>query len=565
MKKFSILLSILLVIIIGCSVFACAPNNSNTTNNNNNNNQNNNNNNQTGDGFITGTATIEDVSNELVKTLLSTANTASITRLNATNPCVSWQIDLTMDINENSYDVRFEINYDHRDKSKTEIRIILTRRGETKPFISAYYFQDQPNDNKTPGNLYIQYGDAKVKVALVDTFLGKLFPISFESNNGSDGLAELVSGFVSANLFTTGDIVYKYKDESDGKRTRNYVLQLDLKRTLMNVVNLMGNSSSFEDVYDSVLWIIESLFGVDSSKINSQLPDTTITLDITTKGGSRTLLGKGSIDGCKINISAAASDYKESIFRGESYDIQLNLTSFKASSKLIEDFPKEDGGKFDSYVSYDTTGLLVNGSLVFNGNEDKIYDMKVGIKYDGVETTEGDDEFMIVVTEKGDPDTVHVEFYAFDNMAYFNYMTDDNIWVELEFAFDIDAFIEQIIIISEDTTTSMGFMKILAYVLDSFQVWDDGSLSLNIDGELVKGVLNTDVESLVSAMQYAYSYAGGTGVICADQLTAQLGKDVTMADVISSMIIEREILIILDRGDDTIDTTDDLFDKSRCK
>ncbi|MBQ8178643.1 MAG: hypothetical protein IJ033_05560 [Clostridia bacterium] len=560
MKKVSIVLALLLVIVIGCSVFACQPNNNSNTNNNNDDNTQNN---QNSDGFITGTATIEDVSDELVMTLLSTANTASTNRLSSTNPCVSWQIDLAMVINDRAYDVRFEINYDNRDKSKTEMRIVLFRHGESKEFLSAFYFQDEPNGNKTPGSMYLQYGDAKVKVPLVDTFLGSLFPISFGTAESSDGLATLVSGFVSANLFTKGDIAYKYKDESDGKRTRNYVLQLDLKKTLMNVVNLMGNTSSFADVYDSVLWIIESIFGVDSNKINSQLPDTTITLDITTKGGSRTTLGKGSIDSCKVHITAAASDYKESIFRGESYDIEMNLLNFKAANKLIADFPKEDSGLFDDYVCYDSTAIVVNGSLMFNGNEDTLYDMQIGIRYDGLSEEQDQDEFMVKVTDKSNPELIYVEFYAFDNKAYLNYLTDDNVWLELEFAFDVDAFIEQMIIIGGDTTTSMGFLKIVAYVLGSFHIWEDGSLSLNIDGELVKGVLNTDVESLVQAMQYAYSYAGGTGVICADQLTAQLGKDTTMADIISTMIIEREILIILDRGDDTLNTTDDLIDESK--
>lgn len=559
MKKLSIVLSLVLIVVIGCSVFACTPPGGNNSNNNNNPQDNPN-----PDGFISGTATIEDVSSELVKTLLSTANTASITRLNASNPCVSWEIKLSVTINDRSYDLLFQINYDNRDKSKTEIRLMMNRAGETIPFLSVYYYQDEPVGDRSPGNLYIQYGQAKVKVPLVDTFLGELFPITFSNDgSGSDGLAELVSGFVSANLFTKGEIAYKYKDESNGKRTRNYVLQLDLKRTLMNVVNLMGSSSSFADVYDSVLWIIESLFGVDSNRISTQLPDTTITLDITTTGGSRTLLGKGMISSCRVDVSAAASDYKDSVFRGESYDISLELGEFIASSKLISDFPKEDDGTFDEHISYDNTALCFTGSLMFDGNEEKLYDMEVGLRYDGLSEEQGNDEVKIIVTEKGNSEIVHVEFYAFDNMAYLNYMTDDNVWVELSFAFDFDIFIEQIIEISDTTATRMGFLKIVAYIFGSFQIWDDGSLSLNITSELFKGILNLEIDSLVGAMQYAYNYAGGNGIICADQLTAQLGSGVDLGDVLGTMIINKETLVILDKGDQSISTTDNLIDKSK--
>ena len=554
MKKISILLSLLLVVIIGCSVFACVPND--TTNeppiNDNNNN---------GDGFIDGSATIEEFTTELVKTLISTAKTASSTRLNATNPCVSWHVGLDLEINQRKYDLVFEINYDNRDKSLTEIRILMYRTGESLPYLTCYYFADEPIENKTPGNMYLEYGDAKVVIPLVDTFLGDLFPIQFEGLETEEDI-KLVSGVISANIFTIGNIKYKYKDESDGKRTRNYSLQIDLKKTLMNVVNLINIGGEETEFSTSIEWIIESVFGVDAKKISTQLPNTSVVLNMTTTGGSKTILGTGTLSNCSINIEAAASDYKDSIFRGESFSASIALNEFVASTALIKDFPKEDNAMFNEYIRYNETALVVEGSLMFNGNEDELYTIKMGVFYDGLAESQVNDELMIVVQQKNDPNAKYVEFYAFDNKAYLNFLSADGKWVELNFEFDVDEFIEEMIRLGGDNTSSMDFIKTLAYILGSFQLWEDGSLSFKVNAEFFKGVLNVDAKRLADALQYAYTCANGSGIICADQILAQLGSDVTMEDILSGMVIDNELLIILDKGDESFDTTNDLIDET---
>ncbi len=553
MKKISIILSFMLVVIIGCSVFACNDNSTSNTPPVPNDVPN--------DGFIQGTATIEDFTTELVKTLIGTAKTASSTRLNANNPCVSWHVGLDIEINERKYDLVFEINYDSRDKSNTEIRILMYRTGEELPFVTCYYFADEPIDDKAPGNLYLEYGDAMVKIPLVDTFLGKLFPIQFEGLETEEEV-KLLCGVISANIFTKGNINYKYKDESNGKRTRNYSLEIDLKRTLINVVNLLDVSGEDSELTTSIEWIIESVFGVDANKISSQLPDTSVVLNMTTKGGTKNILGNGSISTCSITIDAAASDYKDSIFRGESFNASFDLNEFVASNTLISGFPKENAEKFTNYISYNETALVVEGALMLNGNENNLYSVNLGVIYDGLSESQVNDELMIVVTEMNNPESKYVEFYAFDNMAYLNFKTEENKWVELSFEFDIDVFIEEMIRIGGDNTSSMGFIKTLSYILGSFQIWEDNSLSLKINEEFFKGVLNVDAESLVGAMQYAYTYADGGGIICADQLASQMGNDVTMVDIINRLVISNEILIILNKGDDSFDTTDELIDKT---
>ena len=554
MKKIGIILVIILILTLSLSVIACDnTKNSGTTNNNDGNETDTNN-----DGFISDKTTVEKLSEDLVKCLFNTVKTASLERINSNNPCVSWRIELDVVINDLKSLCVFEINYDNRDPSATEMKLEVTLEGESNPFVSLYFFQDAPIGDKTPGILYFQYGDAKVKVPVADTFLGSLFPISLKTE-GNESLENFLIRIVSANIFTKGDIQYKYKNGVDGGCTRNYLFQVDLKATLINMLNLLNGSSGFEDMYESISWIIESLFGIERNKINSQFPDTIINVDVTTSGGSRTNLGRGAISNLKMDVSVAASDYKDSIFRGESYKIGLEMVEFKSSQKLIADFPKEDSNHFANYLSYSDTALVVNGALVYLDDEDTIYDITVGFRYDGLAETQHNDEIKIVVTEQNQPENKIVEFYAFDDMAYFNYYCVQGEWVTTEFPFDIDYFIEYMIEIGS-AGDSFGFLKTVAYTLGSIKVWEDGSLSLNVDKEFYKGVLNLDIPTLVSGIEKSCTYAGGS----MNTISSQFDKHNTdLATVLSELVINKEILLIFDNGEDSINTTNDLIDKSK--
>ena len=547
MKKIAIILVIILTLSLTFSLIACKTNTPPTQPPSDNNGG------TVDDGFVKGTTTVEDLSEDIVKSLLNTAKTASTNKLNANNPCVSWHIDFDVVINDVEAVMTFEINYDHRDKSKTEMKLAVVRKGETEPFVSVFYFQDTPVDSKNPGNMYFQYGDARVKVPVVDTFLGQLFPISFSGIEDA-----VIIGFLSANLYTKGSIEYKYKDGGDGKRTRNYVFQVDLKATLVNILNMIKGGAGFEEIYESVSWIIESLFGVEADKINTQLPDTTIKIDVTTTGGSRTLLGSGAISNLKIDANVAASDYKDSIFRGESYKMSLELVEFKASSKLIEDFPKEDSAHFANYISYDNTAMVINGALVYLEDEETVYDITIGFRYDGLGETQENDKIKIVVTEKDNPANKMLEFYAFDGKAYFNFYCEKGDWVETTFAFDIDYFIEYMIDVAS-VGDSFGLLKTIAYTLGSIQFWEDGSLSLNVNKEFYQGLLNLDIPTLVKGIKDACVYAGG---LPSDLETQIAEHNTDLSSVLSSVVIEKELLLILDNGDNSIDTTDDLIDES---
>ncbi|MBO7178308.1 MAG: hypothetical protein J6V69_04335, partial [Clostridia bacterium] len=281
-------------------------------------------------------------------------------------------------------------------------------------------------------------------------------------------------------------------------------------------------------------------------------------VDVTTTGGSRTLLGNGAISNLKVDATVAASDYKDSIFRGESYKISIGLVEFKASSKLIEEFPKEESSYFTNYISYNDTAMVINGALVYLEDEETIYDITVGFRYDGLGATQENDEIKILVTEKDKPENKIIEFYAFDDKVYFNFYCKEGDWVETTFAFDVDYFIEYMIDIGS-TGDSFGLLKTIAYTLGSIQIWEDGSLSLNVNKEFYQGLLNLDIPTLVKGIKDSCVYAGGSPSDLENQIAEH---DTDLNSVLSSIVIEKELLLIFDNGDDSIDTTDDLIDES---
>ncbi len=547
MKKVSIILVIALTLVLAMSAFACdgpetpKPDNPVVK--------------PPSDGWVTSTATVEDAAEELIKTILNAAKTASVDKLSSVKPLLSWHISIDLTINGVAYQLVYDMNYDNRDASETEMRILFSRKGEEEAFVSVYFYQNPTTDDgRTPGNLYVQYGEAKMLFPVEDTFLGSLFPITFGNN-----LDTLVTTFVGSNLFTIGDVTYKYKDTSDGRRTKNYSLQVDLKSTLNHFVGILDNAN-YAEISEPVYWMIESIFGVEVEKINTQLPQTVINIDFTTVGGSKNNSGAGNIDYVLLNVNAAEGDYKGGLFRGESYEAIVKLTSLKASSKHNADFPDEDASMFEEYNRYNTTALTMNGSFMLDRDEENLYDFQTSLLYDGLAESQNNDEFLFKVTEKTNPEAILMQFVAIDNNAVFTYKAEEGNMIELEFAFDIDRFIECIGEYGSSKASSFDLLKVASFVLGSIQFWEDLSSSVKVDYKFYQGILGLTPEGLAACLQEAYSFAGGTGSICYDQIVSQLGEDVTIADILNDLIFTREMVFILNKGDGAFDTSNQMLD-----
>ncbi|MBO7156662.1 MAG: hypothetical protein J6V83_04585 [Clostridia bacterium] len=553
MKKFSILLTILLVLSLMMACFACSGvgNKGGSSGDKTNTDKTDKPGTMDADGFIKESTTVEAAAEELIKTILNTAKSASVNRLSSANPCVSWHIDFEVIINTRTYYMTFEMNYDIRDVSKTEIRLILCTEKGLDPIASIYFYQNPKVDNLTPGNLYLQFGESMVKVDLDDTFLGALFPISFHGNEES-----LISSLLGNIIQIKGDIDYRYFDGSDGKRTRKYAMQVDLKKTLLQVVNTVNSlPDSYADTGAAIKEIVAMLFSVDVTKINTQIPETTVDIKFTTKGGSRTTLGIGTLGDVAIDVVAAESDYKDSVFRGESFHANLSTKSFIASSRLIADFPSES--TFESYPSFRSASLLFSGSMFHTDNPNAYYEAELGAKYDGIEVGSNQDKFLLEIVSKDGKGKSDFGVYYVNNYLVIQFKDANGDMINLECPFDTDAFITEARK-NAKWLNDMDFINIVAYLLSAIQIWDNNAISFKFDTRFFSELLGMGVNDLINYMQVGYAAAGGTGTIFADQIKEKLGPDATLSDVISDHIINRTIIMILDNGQDSISIDNDL-------
>lgn len=554
MRKFSILLTILLVLSLTMACFACSfgDNKGSGSGDKTNTDKNDTVGTVDKDGFIKEATTVEAAAEDLIKTVLNTAKSASKNRLSSANPCVSWHLDAELLINSRTYYVTFEINFDVRDVSKTAIRLLISNEKGLDPILSLYFYQEPTVNDMTPGNIYLQFGDSKVKVDIEDTFLGTLFPISFTGTE-----EDVVSSLLGNIIQVKGSIDYRYFDGSDGKRTRKYAMQVDLKKTLLQVVKTVNTlPDSYKETGDAIMQIISMIFAVDPNNISTQIPDSIIDIKFTTKGGSRTTLGIGVLGDVNIDMNVAASDFKDSVFRGESYHANLAMTSFIASSRLIADFPEES--TLASYRPFRQASLVFNGSMFHSDNPDVHYEAELGAKYDGTEVGSNKDKFFLQIVNKDGTGNSDFGVYYSDNVLTLQIKDEQGKLAELTCPFDTDAFITEARKKAK-WLTGKDFVNILAYFTSAIQIWENEAISFKFDINFFSQLLGMGVNDLIAYMQVGYSAAGGTGQVFVDQVKEQFGDSVTLADIISTHIIDRTIVMILDNGKNSITIDDDLI------
>lgn len=458
--------------------------------------------NTTSDGFTKGTATVDEVCQDLIKTILNSAYTAGKDRLTTSNPYVSWWFDVDCDINGNKGLVSFKVNFDVRDATSMTVRLSLLPDGYKKESLEFVFFADEPTGDKHPGSLYLRVGDSKMIVPFTDSFLSDMFPLdSFKSDD--------LIAFIAGRLATLNKITYEYKDEIGDKRTRRYAVQVDVKQTIINILNLL-NTSSTKDEYNSVKWMVENAFGISVANITTDMPTTHLDINFTTEGGMRSTTGTGSLKELKLHVEADANGRKNSIFKGEQFDGDFELKKFSALRKLI-DMPKRASLDKDGYLLYNSRTVSMEAKLKYLDSPETEYDFKLSFLYSGIDDYGANDLFMTrIIGEDGDLASIYYK----ENVLYIN-MLDRATGLErnMQCAFDLDKFISGV----EENISGrdeMDALKAMTYVIGSLQFEDDATkMSYIFDERFFNGVLNLDLDSLYALLNKAYISAGGTGFI----------------------------------------------------
>ncbi len=456
--------------------------------------------NVTADGYTKGTATVDDVCQELFKTVLNSANSASKERLTEKNPLVSWWIDVDCDVNGHKELMSFKVNFDVTKPESMAIRLSFKPDGEDDDIIEAHFYADAPNTEEglNPGSLYLRVGENKLIVPIVDSILSDMFPFN---TVGTDDLA----AFFASRLATIDKISYEYKDEIGDKRTSRYRVRIDVKKTVTNVLTLLKGTQS----YDSVKWIVENLFGISVDKINSDLPVTNIEIYFVTEGGSRTTLGMGTLKELVAELRVQANGKTGSVFRGEKFNGRFELKKFTTLRKLTPMSSREDLDA-EGYKLYDSRTIGIKGKLAYT-DTDETYDFDLKFLYTGLNDRGEGDKLSFKLFNPEGKNTLSV--YYKDNKLYVNCLDSDGTEHNLVAPFDTDAVITKI----EQSISSrdkIDFLKALTYVIGSLQLGGGATeASYKFDSRFFEGLLNMNLEGIYGVLNEAYVVSGGTGNI----------------------------------------------------
>ena len=490
------------------------------------------------EGFTVAETNVENMSLDLVSGIANLARTATEERLTSSQPEVSWLVSAEADLNGRESTIDFAINYDVRDEGSLAIMLRFTPKGSNTPSTEAYFYADDAEN----GTLYMAMGAQKVAIPLPNTALAGIFPISSVDST-------FLSQFLSGALYTDGEIKYEYKDEAGGKRTRHYIVSINLKQTLSKIINSIKNSAesdeTFKNYYDSISFMISAIFGIDASKVATQLPASSLNIDFIVSDGLKEKSGSGKTTYMKIDFQVAASTNTDTVFHGEAFNGILTFTKLQAISKLLgtDVIPAKNDKRFDDYYSYDQRAITAVGKLYYNNAPAVVYDMKLGFIYDGY-GAEGD-KVSLVIT---DPDTGECKFelYYSDKRAL---IAIDDPASSYAFNFDFDTFIQEFEkYYSEKAQTNL--LETVAYLLGSIQFYDDGRLSYKFNAAFFEKVLNVNIDTLYSILQSSYVAAGGSGTL--KNYLVNAGID------LSNLVIERAFTVELDVNEQFITVGDDI-------
>ncbi len=490
------------------------------------------------EGFTVAETNVENMSLDLVSGIANLAKTATKERLTSSQPEVSWLVSAEADLNGRESTIDFAINYDVRDAGSLAIMLKFTPKGSNTPSTEAYFYADDAEN----GTLYMAMGAQKVAIPLPNTALAGIFPISSVDST-------FISQFLSGALYTDGEIKYEYKDEAGGKRTRHYIVSINLKQTLSKIINSIKNSAesdeTFKNYYDSISFMISAIFGIDASKVATQLPASSLTVDFIVSDGLKEKSGSGKTTYMKIDFQVAASTNTDTVFHGEAFNGILTFTKLQAISKLLgtDVIPAKNDKRFDDYYSYDQRAITAVGKLYYNNAPAVVYDMKLGFIYDGYGAA--GDKVSLVIT---DPDTGECKFelYYSDKRAF---IAIDDAASSYAFNFDFDTFIQEFEkYYSEKAQTNL--LETVAYLLGSIQFYDDGRLSYKFNAAFFEKVLNVNMDKLYEILQVSYSTADGSGTL--KTYLEKAGID------LSSLVIDRAFTVELNVNEQFITVGDDI-------
>lgn len=463
------------------------------------------------DGFVKGETNIDLMTEDLIGGIVSALRPVNSSQITSSRPNASIYVSADLKINDSKSTLLFISDYDLKKAESgsagaTRTGFIVTRAGSGSPFIEIYLYSGA---DSSYDELFVSVSGNKIEIPLYNSSLADMLPFGSLDTT-------ILSSVLNSSLVVY-DLTYKYKDESNGTRTRNYTASIDLKRSLVNLVNFI-TKNDYEEYTADIKALIGAIFGVNPDRLSAEMPPAALDLEFTTTGGARTDgEGTGKISALDMILDVSESDNKNTVFGGEAYSISIGLNKLDVKAAALDEsvMPYRNDSKFDDYYMYDSRFVSVDGVVRFADGTllgGKDYDIEVSFKYTGMDLTSGD-VIKLKVTDPDDANFVPFELNYENNLLKLSVMERDESGSVKTGVFETEAvftdFLQHLIKNYFSYRNGMNTYESLAFVFSMLNI-DDSLISFKLDSVFFKNLLGLDMTGLYDCLQSSYR---GTGQI----------------------------------------------------
>ena len=306
------LLIAVLIVSAGCDTTGSGKPNTPSTDNN--------------DGFVKGETNIDLMTEDLIGGIVSALRPVNSSQITSSRPNASIYVSADIKINDAKSTLLFISDYDLKKAESgsagaNRTGFIVTRAGSGSPFIEIYLYSGA---DSSYDELFVSVSGNKIEIPLYNSSLADMLPFGSLDTT-------ILSSVLNSSLVVY-DLSYRYKDESNGTRTRNYTASIDLKRSLVNLVNFI-TKNDYEEYTADIKAMIGAIFGVNSDRLSAEMPPAALDLEFTTTGGIRTDgEGTGKISALDMILDVSESDNKNTVFGGEAYSISIGLNKLHVNA-----------------------------------------------------------------------------------------------------------------------------------------------------------------------------------------------------------------------------------------
>ena len=463
------------------------------------------------DGFVKGETNIDLMTEDLIGGIVSALRPVNSSQITSSRPNASIYVSADIKINDAKSTLLFVSDYDLKKAESgsagaNRTGFIVTRAGSGSPFIEIYLYSGA---DSSYDELFVSVNDNKIEIPLYNSSLADMLPFGSLDTT-------ILSSVLNSSLVVY-DLSYRYKDESNGTRTRNYTASIDLKRSLVNLVNFI-TKNDYEEYTADIKAMIGAIFGVNSDRLSAEMPPAALDIEFTTTGGARTDgEGTGKLSSLGMNLDVSESDNKNTVFGGEAYTISIELNKLDVKAAALDEsvMPYRNDSKFDDYYMYDSRFVSVDGVVRFADGTllgGKDYDIEVSFKYTGMDLTSGD-VIKLKVTDPDDANFVPFELNYENNLLKLSVMERDESGSVKTGVFETEAyftdFLQHLIDKYFAKREVMNTYESLAFVFSMLNI-DDSRISFKLDSVFFKNLLGLDMTGLYDCLQSSYR---GTGQI----------------------------------------------------